>query len=45
MASGCLIGKLKSLKKEVKTNLPYLGFYKKKPETHIIFFWPGSIQW
>jgi hypothetical protein len=35
-----LLGKLKkSLKKRVKTDLPYLSFYKKKPETHI-FFWP-----
>jgi hypothetical protein len=29
---------LKKFKKKVKTDLPYLGFYKKKPETHI-FFW------
>jgi hypothetical protein len=36
-----LFGKLKkSLKKKVKTDLPYLRFYKKKPETHIFFFWP-----
>jgi hypothetical protein len=34
-----LFGKLKkNLKKEVKTDLPYLSFYKKKPETHIFFF-------
>jgi hypothetical protein len=42
-----LLGKLKKKfkKKEVKTDLPYLSFYKKKPETHIFFFWPKlSIQ-
>ena len=34
-----LLGKLKKkLKKKVKTDLPYLSFYKKKPETHIFFF-------
>jgi uncharacterized protein (DUF433 family) len=35
-----LLGKLKKKvkKKEVKTDLPYLSFYKKKPETHIFFF-------
>jgi hypothetical protein len=35
-----LLGKLKEKvkKKEVKTDLPYLSFYKKKPETHIFFF-------
>jgi hypothetical protein len=34
------IVKLKKMfkKKEVKTDLPYLSFYKKKPETHIFFF-------
>ena len=32
-----LFGKLK---KKVKTDLPYLSFYKKKPETHIFFFVP-----
>jgi hypothetical protein len=37
-----LLRKLKkSLKKKVKTDLPYLSFYKKKPETHIYFFWPN----
>jgi hypothetical protein len=37
-----LFGKLKKkFKKKVKTDLPYLSFYKKKPETHIFFFWPG----
>jgi hypothetical protein len=36
-----LLGKFKKkFKKKVKTDLPYLSFYKKKPETHIIFFWP-----
>jgi hypothetical protein len=30
----------KKFKKKVKTDLPYLSFYKKKPETHIFFFWP-----
>ena len=35
--------KKKSLKKKVKTDLLYLSFYKKKPETHIFFFWPYSI--
>jgi hypothetical protein len=30
------------LKKKVKTDLPYLSFYKKKPETHIFFFWPRT---
>ena len=34
-----LLGKFKKLKKKVKTDLPYLSFYKRKPETHI-FFWP-----
>jgi hypothetical protein len=29
---------LRKFKKKVKTNLPYLSFYKKKPETHIFFF-------
>jgi hypothetical protein len=29
--------KKKVKKKEVKTDLPYLSFYKKKPETHIFF--------
>ena len=34
-----LLGKFKKkFKKKVKTNLPYLSFYKKKPETHIFFF-------
>jgi hypothetical protein len=35
-----LFGKLKKKlkKKEVKTDLPYLSFYEKKPETHIFFF-------
>jgi ribonuclease HIII len=33
--------KKKLKKKEVKTNLPYLSFYKKKPETHIYFFLPN----
>jgi hypothetical protein len=34
-----LLGKLKKkFKKKVKTDLPYLTFYKKKPETHIFFF-------
>jgi hypothetical protein len=34
-----LFGKLKKkFKKKVKTDLPYLSFYKKKPETHIFFF-------
>jgi hypothetical protein len=28
--------------KKVKTDLPYLSFYKKKPETHIFFFWPNQ---
>jgi hypothetical protein len=38
-----LFGKLKKkFKKKVKTDLPYLSFYKKKPETHIFFFWPKS---
>jgi hypothetical protein len=38
-----LFGKLKkSFKKKVKTDLPYPSFYKKKPETHIFFFWPYS---
>jgi hypothetical protein len=33
-----LLGKLKKkFKKKVKTDLPYLSFYKKKPETHIFF--------
>jgi hypothetical protein len=33
-----LLGKLKKkFKKKVKTDLPYLSFYK-KPETHIFFF-------
>ena len=36
-----LLGKFKKkFKKEVKTDLPYLSFYKRKPETHI-FFWPS----
>jgi hypothetical protein len=36
-----LLRKLKKkFKKKVKTDLPYLSFYKKKPETHIFFFWP-----
>jgi hypothetical protein len=36
-----LFGKLKKkFKIKVKTDLPYLSFYKKKPETHIFFFWP-----
>jgi hypothetical protein len=30
----------RKFKKKVKTDLPYLSFYKKKPETHIIFFGP-----
>jgi hypothetical protein len=30
--------KKKSLKQKVKTDLPYLSFYKRKPETHIFFF-------
>jgi hypothetical protein len=34
-----LLGKFKKkFKKKVKTDLPYLSFYKKKPETHIFFF-------
>jgi hypothetical protein len=34
-----LLGKLKKkVGKKVKTDLPYLSFYKKKPETHIFFF-------
>jgi hypothetical protein len=38
-----LFGKLKKkFKKKVKTDLPYLSFYKKKPETHIFFFWPNQ---
>jgi hypothetical protein len=33
-----LLGKLKKkFKKKDKTDLPYLSFYKKKPETHIFF--------
>jgi hypothetical protein len=33
-----LLGKFKKkFKKKVKTDLPYLSFYKKKPETHIFF--------
>jgi hypothetical protein len=36
-----LLGKLK---KKVKTDLPYLSFYKKKPETHIFFFWPEEVR-
>jgi hypothetical protein len=32
-----LLGKFKKLKKKVKTDLPYLSFYKRKPETHIFF--------
>ena len=36
-----LFGKLKKkFKKKVKTDLPYLSFYKKKPESYIFFFWP-----
>jgi uncharacterized metal-binding protein len=39
-----LLGKLKKkFKKKVKTDLPYLSFYKKKPETHIFFFGPTII--
>jgi hypothetical protein len=39
-----LFGKLKKkLKKKVKTDLPYLSFYK-KPETHIFFFLPHDFQ-
>jgi hypothetical protein len=40
-----LFGKLKKKfkKKEVKTDLPYLSFYKKKPETRIYFF--GLVDW
>ena len=35
-----LLGKFKKKfnKKKVKTDLPYLSFYKRKPETHIFFF-------
>jgi hypothetical protein len=34
-----LLRKLKKkLKRKVKTDLPYLSFYKKKPESHIFFF-------
>jgi hypothetical protein len=34
-----LLRKLKKkFKKKVKTDLPYLSFYKKKPETHTYFF-------
>jgi hypothetical protein len=34
-----LLGKFKKkFKKKVKTDLPYLSFYKKKLETHIFFF-------
>jgi hypothetical protein len=38
----------KKFKKKVKTDLPYLSFYKKKPETHIFFyatteFFPSAI--
>jgi hypothetical protein len=36
-----LLGKFKKkFKKKVKTDLPYLSFYKRKPETHIFFFGP-----
>jgi hypothetical protein len=39
-----LFGKFKKkFKKKVKTDLPYLSFYKKKPETHIFFFGPMYI--
>jgi hypothetical protein len=41
-----LFGKLKKkFKKKVKTDLPYLSFYKKKPETHIFFFLPKQIHY
>ena len=33
-----LLGKFK---KKFKTDLPYLSFYKRKPETHIFFVWPS----
>jgi hypothetical protein len=34
-----LLGKfLKKFKKKLKTDLPYLSFYKRKPETRIFFF-------
>jgi hypothetical protein len=32
-----LLGKLKKSLKKINTDLPYLSFYKKKPETHIFF--------
>jgi hypothetical protein len=33
-----LLGKFKKkFKKKVKTDLPYLSFYNRKPETHIFF--------
>jgi hypothetical protein len=39
-----LFGKLKKkFKKKVKTDLPYLSFYKKKPEPHIFFFGPRAL--
>ena len=41
-----LFGKLKKkFKKKVKTDLPYLSFYKKKPETHIFFGLIGLDHW
>ena len=45
MASGRYENLKKKLKKkEVKTDLPYLSFYKKKPETHIFFFGLGTVS-
>ena len=32
-----LLGKFKKKFKKIKTDLPYLSFYKRKPETHIFF--------
>jgi hypothetical protein len=43
--NGVRLGKLKKkFKKKVKTDLPYLSFYKKKPETHIFFFGLGNVS-
>jgi hypothetical protein len=42
-----MINERKKFKKKVKTDLPYLSFYKKKPETHIFFFglgWKGRVE-
>jgi hypothetical protein len=40
-----LLGKLKKkLKKKVKSDLPYLSFYKRKPETRIFFFGPTYVE-